>query len=406
MSKTIAELAKLLAGSNEQLYDRYISFRLSREKPSVADANAAYANITGKVSSLLIQGVAGIAATTAASVLNAGLDLSSDDFLIRCPADGIKPSITVSASLHVQNTANLITLTVVNMNANIDTMAYNYAEIEVGYTKSGVHTKFAGQITNCYMAKPNPNGELVVSVVCADIASMYKRGTFEVKFNTEFVTTAQLIRTCTEAICTAYPQLAASLATDLSESSLKQSIPGDWLTQTFLVNKATYKFRSPLECITWLNSLFASGTYNTGFTRGAGGLLSSFDVSTDKLDLPPLRLGFDTQGKLIITSTLSGATPGTVKALSCIGSAFLTGTESATVTAPFNPNISPGEVIYIDPKYFKTRVNVTDVMRTKYKNMGNLWYIIEMQFTFSTLHANTMTLMLNNINNKIKVGEG
>ena len=368
MSKSLAELAQYLGASNEQLYDRYINFKLTREEP-----------VEGAPPDYL-------------------------DFQIRTPSTGIKPSITVSASFHVQNTANLITLTVVNMNANIDTMAYNWAEIEVGYMKSGVHTRFVGQITNCYMAKPNPNGELVVSVVCANIASMYTQGDFEVSFadENEFVTTETLIRTCSRAIEDKYPELA----TDLNYNTMYTNIPEIWREQTFLVNKATYKFRSPLECITWLNSLFASYVYNTGFARGAGGgIIASMDVTDKKLDLPPLRLGFNKEGKLSLTSTFSEPTPGTVKALSCIGSAFLTGTSSATVTAPFNPDIAPGEVIYIDTKYFKTRVNV-EAVREAYASMGNLWYIIEMQFTFSTITTNTMTLLLNNIENEVKAGEG
>lgn len=367
MSKSLAELAQYLSASNEQLYDRYINFKLTRNEP-VEGAEPDYL-----------------------------------DFQIRTPANGIKPNITVSASFHTQNTANIITLTVVNMNANIDTMAYNWAEIEVGYMKSGVHTRFVGQITNCYMAKPNPNGELVVSVVCANIVGMYKQGDFEVSFaeQNEFVTTEVLIQVCTRAIQDAYPELA----TDLNYSNMGSNIPMAWRSQTFLVNKATYKFRSPLECITWLNSLFATYTYNTGFARGAGGVISSMDVSDTKAKLPPLRLGFNKEGKLSFTSTFSEPTAGTVKSLSCIGSAFLTGTSSATVTAPFNPDISPGEVIYIDTKYFKTRVNV-EAVREAYASMGNLWYVIEMQFTFSTITTNTMTLLLNNIANEVQAGEG
>lgn len=401
MSKSIADLAKLLGSANSQLFDRYISFRLTRVEPGTPGVSS-YVNKRRTADKLaaLAKGKVAKAKSFITGIENKDLD---DDFVVVCPADGIKPSITVSASFHVQNTANLITLTVVNMNANIDTMAYNYAEIEVGYTKSGVHTTFAGQITNCYMAKPNPNGELVVSVVCANISNMYKKGSFEVAFSKDTVTTAELIQTCVLAICKKYP----ALETDLLSDSVIPKIPGDWLKQTFTVSKATYGFNSPLECITWLNSLIATGTYNTGFARGAGGVMASFDFSASKLDLPPLRLGFDPRGKLTLTSTFSEASPGTVKALSCIGSAFLTGTETATVTAPFNPNIAPGEVIYIDPKYFKTRVNVTEKMRAAYKNMGNLWYIIEMQFTFATtVNTNTMTLLLNNINNKVSAGEG
>lgn len=397
MSKSIADLARLLSNSNEQLFDRYISFRLTRVAPGTPGVSsaAAHKKMTQKLAALAKKGGGSVAFTN--DVVNTDLD---DDFIIRCPASGLKPSITVSASFHVQNTANLITLTVLNMNANIDTMAYNYAEIEVGYINNGVHTTFSGQITNCYMAKPNPNGELVVSVVCADIANMYKQGAFEVSFTKDFVTTTELVKTCVKAIREKYPELK----TDILNTA--RTLPGEWAAQTFLVSNSTYGFRSPLECIAWINSLFASGTYGTGYSRGAGGLVTSADVATTKLNLPPLRLGFSPEGELTYTNSYSDVAPGTVKALSCIGSAFLTGTDSATVSAPFNPNIAPGEVIYIDPKYFKTRVNVTDEMRKKYKDMGNLWYIIEMQFTFSTITTNNMTLTLNNISNKITVGEG
>jgi hypothetical protein len=117
-----------------------------------------------------------------------------------------------------------------------------------------------------------------------------------------------------------------------------------------------------------------------------------------------MRLGFDLEGNLTFTATYSEATPGTTKTISCISSAFLTG-EAATITAPFNPDIAPGEVIYVDPKYFKLRVNIAQV-RDMYASLGNLWYVVDMQFTFSTRTTNTMTLRLNNISNKITSGEG
>ena len=359
MSKTMAQLAQLLGAGNEQLFDRYINFRLMRT-----------------------EGV-----------------YSMGDFQVICPQTGLKPDITVSASFHVQNTSNLITLTVINMNANIDTMAYNWAEIDVGYYNSGIHTRFGGQITNCYMAKPNPNGELVVSIVCANISGMYAQGDFEVSFTQDTVNTAALVYTCVEAMSAKYPELRDNL-----EVRLLLNLPGDWQAQTFQVNRATYRFRSPLACIAWLNSLFASYTYNTGFTRGAGSILASFDFATSKLNLPPLRLGFDGQGYLTFTATYSKAFPGTTKSLSFISSAFLTG-EAATMTAPFNPDIAPGDVIYVDPKYFKTRVNL-EAVRQMYNSLGNLWYVIEMQFTFSTRTTNTMTLKLNNTENDIMSGEG
>lgn len=369
MSKTIAQLAKLLSASNEQLYDRYINFRLMQEEPKVQSSDVI------------------------------DFSLNDKDFQVVCPRTGMKPDITISAEFHVQNTSHHITLTVMNMNANIDTMAYNWAQVDVGYYNSGIHASFIGQITNCYMAKPNPNGELVVNIVCANIASMYAKGDFEVKFDAVAVDTATLVNTCLQAIATKYPQIADDI-----KGETEITLPADWAAQAFTVNKATYGFRSPLACIAWLNSLFASYTHNTGFSREAGGAEGTFDTSKEKLNLPPIRLGFDSQGKLRYTGTYSKTFPGTTKALSYIGSAYLVG-EAATVTAPFNPDINPGDVIYVDPFYFKTRVN-TKNMREKFNALGNLWSVVSNKFTFSTRTTNTMTLKLNNTGNDVTSGEG
>ena len=383
MSISIAQAAKILSASNEQLYDRYINFRLSQFEPKPSTATAAQRASDG------------------------GLPFSvisprkfTPDFEIRTPLAGIKPHITVSGTLNTQNNVNIITLTVVNMNANIDTMAYNWCEIEVGYLNSGIHTRFCGQITNCYMAKPNPNGELVISITNAHVTELYSQGSFDVRFTEDSVSTLDLIKTCIEAVKTAHPELSSSLKV----VDVVTRVPAVWRTQKFMVNKTTYSFRSPMACITWLNSLFASYTVNTGFASGSGALPLSADVLKQKLELPPLRLGFTSDGKLVCRGAYSDVFPGATRGLSCLGSAFLTG-EAATITAPFNPDISPGEVIYINPKFFKLRVNMEQV-RAMYASLGNLWWVISMQFTFSTVTTNTMTLQLNNIKNTVEAGEG
>lgn len=364
MSKSLAELAQLLSASNEQLFDRYINIRLTQDKPVE------------------------------------GMPPSPLDFAIVTPASGLKPNISVSGSFHVSKTANLVTVTIYNMNANIDTMAYNWAEVELGYLNSGIHASFIGQITNCYMAKPNPNGELVVSVVCANISALFSRGAFEVAFDKDIVDPIELITTCADKIKLEYPELSTSINKD----DLTQTMPALWQIQKFMVGKSTRHFRSPMECIAWINSLFASFDYASGYDSGPGGA-PSFTKKDLTKKLPPLRVGFDGQGTLRCTCTYSEATAATVKSLSAIGSAFLNSTESATVTAPFNPGIAPGEVIYINSKYFKTRINI-DAVRQSYANMGNMWYVIESTFTFSTFTANNMSLLLNNITNKVTGSEG
>lgn len=363
MSKTLAQLARLLSASNEQLFDRYIDVKLYRNKPVP------------------------------------GAPVDASDFAIRTPRTGMKPNITVSGQFLISNTANSVNITIYNISANVDTMAYNWVEVDAGYLNSGVHASFIGQITNCYMAKPNPNGELVITAAYADIKDLYTLGAFEVDFPEEIMTTDKLISTCMQAILVKYPDLSDCIVV----SELTASMPSDWRTQEFAVGKATRHFRSPMECIAWLNSLFASFTYPTGYDFGPGGAVSTSILNEN--NLPPLRLGFSTVGRLWCTCSFSESMPYNIKAISAIGSAVLTSTSTATITAPFNPNIMPGEVIFIDSRYFKTRLNI-DAVRDEYKNLGNLWYVIETSFTFSTFTTNTMTLQLVNTTDKIKAQEG
>lgn len=368
MSKTLAQFARLLSASNEQLFDRYIDVYLYQKKPSAS---------------------------------------KTADFAIRTPKTGLKPFITVSGQFQLSSTTNLITVTIVNMSANIDTMAYNYIEVEAGYMNSGVHIRFLGQITNCYMAKPNPNGELVISAVCANLKDLYTRGPFEVAFKEEVVTTVPLIVTCVNAVKTKYPDLKTSFDGEDGmgpAAMLAEYLSPDWLTQKFWVGKSTRHFRSPFECLAWLNSLLATYTYGTGFASGPGGAPQPPE-STNKQNLPPVKLVFDFSGKLIINGLFTKALAINTKSLAAIGSAFMTSTSSATVTAPFNPGILPGEVIFVDPKYFRTRVNI-DVVREAYKSMGNLWRVMSTEFTFSTQTTNTMTLQLVNIDNIITAKDG
>jgi hypothetical protein len=379
-------MARILRGSNEELFDRYINIRLCREKPVAAGEFSIFSKAS--ISSAL----------DAAKKLMTINDL---DFQIVCPRAGLKPNITVSGQWNIENTVNSVTVTVYNMDANIDTMAYNYIQVDVGYYNSGIHVSFMGQITNCYMAKPNPNGELVINAVMAPVDNLYAQGDFEVTFPTDIVTTPALISYCVDAMKKKHPEVAPYMMN--ATQSLDVLDENGWFYQRFTVGRGTKHFRSCMDCITWLNSLFATFTLNTGFASGPGGIPTTATFLEKRL--PPLKLGFDETGNLTCLEAYSEGTPMSVKALYAIGSAFLTSTQSATVTAPFNPGILPGEIVFIDSRYFKTRINL-DKVRDAYKSMGNLWYVIQTQFTFSTHTTNTMTLLLNNVRNSINASEG
>jgi hypothetical protein len=385
MSKSLKEMARLLEGNNEELFDRYINVRLYRTKPE-------------PTSDFSVLG--GTSLSKAWDVATGAVKINDLDFQIVCPRTGQKPNITVSGQWTIANVVNQLTITIYNMDANIDTMAYNYAEVDIGYYNSGIHMSCIGQITNCYMAKPNPNGELVITVAAAPVNDLYAQGDFEVNFTQDTVDTQTLVLTCVNAMCSKYPSLRPYCTDVVTTLPLE---PGGWRFQTFTVGKGTRHFRSCMECITWLNSLFATFTLGTGFAS-AGVNLVETSAKNLTSSLPPLRLSFDHGGNLLCRCSYSAATPTTVKALYAIGSATLT-SENATVTAPFNPGLMPGEVMYVSAKYFRTRVNI-DAVRDAYKNMGDLWYIVSTQFTFSTYTANNMTLLLNNIKNRVSAKDG
>ncbi len=382
MSKTLSDVARMMRGSNEDLFDRYINIRLSRDKPMPSTGFATFRDTS---------------LSKAWDVLEGNVSINDLDFQIICPRTGLKPNITVTGQWNVSNTINNITVTIYNMDANIDTMAYNFAEIDVGYYNSGVHVSFIGQITNCYMAKPNPNGELVITVTCADVQDLYAQGDFEVQFDLDKVDTATLINTCVNAMCAKYPELRQYCA------DVTSTLPVEWSLQDFTVGKGTRHFRSCMECLNWLNSLFATFTVGTSYASSGTNKVPTTAQSLDKA-LAPLKLGFDEGSNLRARCSYSEATPMSIKALYAIGSATLT-SENATLVAPFNPGILPGEVIAVDARYFRTRVNI-DSVRDRYKNMSALWNVIQTQFAFSTHSVNTMTLLLNNIKNKVEAKAG
>lgn len=380
MSKSFKELAQLLDAANEQLFDRYINVRLTKDKPFARPAT-----VPMRDSMPFVQ-------TPLPSLLSKTLD-----FQLITPKTGCKPNITLSGKIIPAEAVCTVTLTIYNMLANIDTMAYNWAEIDVGYLNSGIHTTFIGQITNCYMAKPNPNGELVINVTTADVKNLYATGDFKVDFPLDTMTTDVLVSTCLDAIVKERPELEEAI----NVPEILVQIPAIWKGVKFTVGKATRFYRSALDCLTWLNSLFASIPWNTRYASTAGG--APFNEVTDEMraSLCPLKLGFNKESSLCVTSTYSEVNPMSVKALTAIGSAVLTSGQSATVTAPFNPDIAPGAVVFIDSKYFKTRLNI-GAIRDSYRSMGNLWYVLSMEFVFSTHTTNTMTLLLNNLQNTIR----
>lgn len=395
MSKTKADLAKLLSASNEQLFDRYINVTLAPTRAELTDPDAPKTTFSGNTATT----------PTPEDYKQYQSDLSAsrkNRLTIVTPKTGVKPHISVAGTLNAGARVHLITLTIYNISEQIDTMEYNWAKIEAGYYNSGVHVTFEGQIINCYMAKPNPNGELVISISTADMVSLYEQGALEVQYKNDLVDIMELLDTAFSVVKEKFPDLV----TLIDNAEIANDIPEAWKQEKFKVRKATRHYRSVMELIAWLNSLFATYSHGTGFASGAGlAPIVDEEGNAKSVSLPPIKLGFDIQGVLHISGSYTETAPANVKSINGIGNAFLSG-NAATVQAPFNPGILPGDIVFIDVKYFKTRVNMEGVAREQYANKGNLWWVVSSQFVFDTHKTNIMTLLLNNTENSVSGKEG
>lgn len=299
---------------------------------------------------------------------------SYDDIIINTPIVGMKPDITVSGTLQLGENITTITVTLVNIDGDIDFNQYNYITVSMGYMSSGFSRAFYGEIINIYMAKPNPNGELVITMANADLISMNKTNRIKLQFNNDYVTYKSML--------TQFQILNPGHSITIG------SIPAEWETVTMFVGKAVYTFENMMEVVHWMNNMF----------------MSVKDVKPILLHIAPVNDGKSTRLFLSGMYAKNEFTP-VLKTLSCISSAFMAGTEYATVTAPWNPEISPGEFINIDTKYFKTRVNVAKFAASALEAQSNIWQVTNVQFTFSTRTTNTMTVQLTNVNNKNLVQE-
>lgn len=361
MSKSFADIAKLLSPTNNQLFDRYINVRLATENTDTPGPN---------------------------------------DIIFKTPLTGQKPNITVSGTMNAGDVINNFTVTVYNIDSSIDFNLYGYIEVEAGYLKSGFAAKFRGMVTNCYMAKPNPNGELVISGATADMGLIATQSNIEVKFTQGFVTVDQLAVDFCVAISNATGKV---LTVDTT------NIPSVWKGQRFSVGKHTYHFHSCMEALNWLNNTFLACSRSAKFEsdRGAGSktIGASAAGALDASSLPPLCMYFSSQDptKLIVQGMYTNAEAVPVlKSLANISNAYIIG-EAATVSAPWNPQITVNDYIFVDTKYFKTRVNVTakQFFSNYLKSLSCFWKVNQVQFTFSTFTTNNATYQIINLKNKI-----
>lgn len=344
MSKKFSAIAKMLAPAPEVLFDRYINVTFRQNNWSS----------------------------------------SEEDFKIKTPITGMKPDVTVSLGASAEDIVYTVTVTIRNINADFDYNMYGYAEVEMGYLSSGYNFTFHGQIINCYMAKPNPNGELILTLASADASMMLAEGNFEVNFeNKTKVTVEDFFKTCVKSF-------DSSVQTEVS-------LPPEWKSVNLDINGACYYFNSFMDCTAWMNSVFVGYVRNTAFDKSSKIALSS---ALNAVQLPIIAVTIDAFGqKIMLKPIVATDTKPTLVTLTNIGSAYYMGASAATVTCPFNPAVRPGATVYIDTKYFKTRVSTT--LDTKFKkameNQSSLWTVNTMNVTFSTYTTNTMTLQLSNI---------
>lgn len=269
-----------------------------------------------------------------------------------CPSTGIKPNITISGRMLPDNRVNELSIRVVNFTEDIDLEVYKYIGIRAGY-RNGPYKYITGQIRNCFIEKPNPEGVTVFECVIGDLET--KNYEKEIVFS--FLKGGDIL----------FSQLFSTVA-EACDMTLNMSVPKEWQSEKCKIAGKTYTFKSISTCITWLKSLADSHCRNK--------------------KLPALTFSYTGEDGLTINGTVKNTTNVGMETviLDQISSAIYWG-GFMTIKAPWNPLVTTTTKIQMPSTFFRGRMGSMYVTRSSTEFTVNT-----VEFVFSTREENSMTI--------------
>lgn len=269
-----------------------------------------------------------------------------------CPTTGVKPNITISGRMLPDNKVSELNVRVVNFIEDIDLSVYKYIGIRAGY-RNGPSKYMSGQIRNCYIEKPNPEGTTVFQCVLGNLET--KNYEKEVTFT--FLKGGDIL----------FTQLFNTVAA-ACDMKLNISVPKEWQSEKCKIAGKTYTFKSISTCMTWLKNIADTHCRNN--------------------KLPALVFSYVGENGLMITGTVENTTNVGIETviLDQISSAIYWG-GFMSIKAPWNPLVTTMTKIQMPSTFFRGRMGSMYVTRSNTDFTVN-----EVEFTFSTKEENSMTI--------------
>jgi len=258
---------------------------------------------------------------------------SGDDLVVNTPKTGIKPNIQIKGSLLPSYAVALPEIRITNFYSERDLSDYKYIKVEAGYS-DGLNIAFEGDLRIPYIEKPSPDSVVVFPMVLGSY-SVYR-----------------------EAVLIKEWQPGTSLKSILTEVAASLEMELSFVTDDIVLNEKIVSDGRTKDLISKLCSL-----------------------------LPNIRIQPDSKRLLVYNVTVGRNDTYVIDKLSM---AVKKG-ESLTITGPWIPTLRPGDIVKIDPIFYKQSLGSTFL---KFTSTDFITLVID--FTFSTISDNSMIATLIN----------
>lgn len=273
---------------------------------------------------------------------------NSDDsipaYIIQCPHIGRKPKIQITGAMLPSCFMSGFEIKISNLYLDLTSKGYSKVKVVAGYTSQTV--TFEGDIW--YMYKESPGPESITSILCqvgkvdsylsTNISGIVKKGVPLFQFLTNLCSEVKLAS-------------AAQVSSDVSS----KPFPIDWYyTGTVLevLNKLTTELFNDLIISPGADTIYA-------YKKGSADVLGIIPINI--LSTPPQLIG-------------DGA-----------------GSSVATLTAPWNPTIKPGDIVSCPARFYKTGSGVGFNISDGSNNL--ILQVNTLNFQFSTVgNMNSMVI--------------
>lgn len=258
---------------------------------------------------------------------------------IPCPETGRKPSITITGSFTTDDYLPAFNVTVKNLYMDLPTVLYPKLEVRAGY--AGRLQPFTGTIYQMYQEQPGPEGTTIIQCLNGNIKN-WEDATIKIEQAAETFSLYSVLR-----------QIATATGLSLSVSPIAVNLAG----------KSKFEFEgTPKNAVSRLKQMFSDeGLYITV----RGDTLYAF-TKNDRSGPKDFRINFIT-------------TPAQMQAGE-------EDTAYATVTAPWEPELRPGDRLTFPSKNYLKNFNVVNSEETSI-------IVTTIQFHFSTTGStNQMTV--------------